>query len=190
MTDRDFILYERLCVMLRTAYHNELYYEVRLWWANFWNFTFEIAIAIGATGSSIAGWSFWTTQQGAYAWVGISSVATILALLKPIVSPGRILEHRSRQRQGWMALHYSSERLILSVRRDGEFPRDAQKTLDVLLGREAGLHLEDERCPKRRVFERIKIKVNEDITPESLCLIDIEDADRKSRGDNIKTKAA
>src|ERR1700746_3721162 len=57
MTDENRHLLIRAYQMLRTARMSALYYENRLWWANFWNFIFEIAIAVGATSSGVAAWA-------------------------------------------------------------------------------------------------------------------------------------
>ena len=57
MTKQDQVFFTRLCDMMRDARLSTRYYEDRLWWANAVNFGFEIVIAIGATGSGIAGWA-------------------------------------------------------------------------------------------------------------------------------------
>jgi hypothetical protein len=50
----------------------------------------EVLIAIGAAGSGgVAGVAIWGYITGQYAWLSISSIATVLGVVKPILQVGR-----------------------------------------------------------------------------------------------------
>ncbi|MBV9116076.1 MAG: hypothetical protein JOY63_01790 [Acetobacteraceae bacterium] len=168
MTKQDQVFFTRLCDMMRDARLSTRYYEDRLWWANAVNFGFEIVIAIGATGSGIAGWALWQSGSGVWIWGFISGASALLAIVKPIVTPGRLIEIRSRQYNGWHLFFFSVERLLLAVRCKGAFSEQDRRAFERLLSREASLSLEDEKCLNRRVLRRLKPLVEDEIPVESL----------------------
>jgi hypothetical protein len=174
MTYKDQVLYIRLCEILRNARLSAFYYENRLWWANFWYFTFEIFIAAGAasaTGTGIAALTIWRDGIGVYVWAFITVLATILAFLKPIIAPGTRLETYSRQHQGWYAQYFSAERLLLSIKQSDIFSAEDHKNFNLLFDRQIALNLADVKCLNRRLVKRFKQRVDEEIPADSLSSI-------------------
>jgi len=177
---KDQVLYIQLCNMLRNAKLSTLSYEDRLWWANFWYFAFEICIAAGAasaTGTGVAALTIWKAGIGVYIWYAVTTSATILAFLMPIVAPGERLQTYSRQHQGWYGLYLSFERLLLSVRQSDQFSDEDHKTFTQLFDRRTALNLADVKCLNARLVKRLKNQVNEEIPAEDLASMPIEHRD-------------
>lgn len=68
---------------LRTTLLNKKYYGRRLSDYKRYNFLFELLIALGATGSGIAGFALWQTSAGTIVWGVISGLSAIFAIAKP-----------------------------------------------------------------------------------------------------------
>ena len=64
---------------------NKKYYGSRLDNLKRRNMLMESVIAVGATGSGVAGWAVWQTEQGALVWAVISGVSILLAVIKPFL---------------------------------------------------------------------------------------------------------
>src|SRR2546423_1265615 len=110
--------------MLREARMSALYYEHKLWWANLWNFYFEMTIAIGATSSGVAAWALWKEGIGVIAWAIITGASTTVSILKPILSPTKTIESCTRQHQGWHSLYFALDKLLLFVRTEGVLSKE------------------------------------------------------------------
>src|SRR6266853_4669866 len=52
----------------------------------------EIIIAVGASGSGIAGLALWKSDYGQFAWGGISVAAILVSIIKPILNLGQDIE--------------------------------------------------------------------------------------------------
>jgi hypothetical protein len=183
MTHKDTLVYVRLTNMLRDAKLSTLYYQNRLWWTNFWYLTFEIFIAAGtaaAAGTGLAALTIWQHGPGLYVWSSITIVATVLAFLKPIVAPGTKLQIYSRQHHGWYSLYFSVERLLLNIRQSDKFSEDDYRIFSLLFDRQTALNLSDVKCLNRRLVNRLKSRVDEEIPAESLSSMPLEDRDNPS----------
>ena len=170
MTKEHCDLLLRVYQMLRTARLSASYYENRLWWANCWHVTFEIAIAVGATGSGVAAWALWKNGIGVPVWGVITGLSTLAAILKPIHAPAKHIETSTRRHQGWHTFFFAMDKLILSIREDEDFTKETRKRFDTLYDKMVALHLDDVKCPSARVLNKILPKVNEQIPPESLWM--------------------
>jgi hypothetical protein len=181
MKYKDTILYIRLTEMLRDAKLSALYYENRLRWANFWYFAFEIFIAAGAAGAAgtgIAALTVWQQGIGVPVWYTVSVIAAGLAFLKPMVAPGTRLQTYSRQHQGWYALYFTAEKLLLAVRQSDQFSDEDHKTFNSLFDRQAALNLADVKMINTRLVRKLKRRVDEEIPADSLTSLPLEQRDR------------
>ena len=80
----------------RTILLNAKYNGERLRKVEEWNRILEFVIAIGASGSGIAGFTLWKTDYGQYAWGTISAAAIIVSVAKPILNFGYDIEEHSQ----------------------------------------------------------------------------------------------
>jgi hypothetical protein len=154
MNDENRHLLIRLYQMFRTARMSSLYYENRLWWANFWNLSFEIAIAVGATSSGVAAWALWKDGIGIELWGIITGVSTLSAILKPILAPARYIETSTRQHQGWHSFFFAIDKLILDIRENNDFTKETRRRFDTLYDRNGGLTSGRCKMPKRTCIEQ------------------------------------
>jgi hypothetical protein len=80
-TEQAYLFYDEY----RTLLLNKKYYGNRLEQFKKYNMIMECAIAVGATGSGVAGFAVWQTQVGGYAWAIISAISILLATVKPFL---------------------------------------------------------------------------------------------------------
>src|SRR4051794_38123475 len=71
--------------LYRESLINARYYGCKLHRAQTLNMWFEIVLAVGATGSGVAGWSLWNEGSGKIAWAALAGVASVLAVVKPLI---------------------------------------------------------------------------------------------------------
>src|SRR5438045_3793159 len=76
----------------RTFLLNKKYYGYHLGRYQRINRTMEILIAVGATGSGIAGLAVWQAGVGASVWAVISALSIILSTIKPILDIPKQIE--------------------------------------------------------------------------------------------------
>jgi hypothetical protein len=103
--------YKQLCVDLRNACLNELYYKGVADRASNWNTGFEIIIALFASGSAISAWNVWRTASGQSAWAILAGLATVAAYLKPILRHAERAKTATSLHTGFKGLHLELEDL-------------------------------------------------------------------------------
>jgi hypothetical protein len=170
MTEEDCALLCRAYDMFRTARLSALYYERKLWLANVVHLSFEITIALGATGTGVAAWALWKQGIGVILWGIITGASTLLAIVKPIIAPAKRIELCTRQHQGWHSFYFALDKLLFTIRQEGALSRDLRKRFDTLFDRMVALQLDDEKCPSERLLRRLQPKVARAIPPESLWM--------------------
>ena len=79
------------------------------------NTRLEVAIALG-TSAAIASWAIWKTGSGEYAWLVISGLATLLAVIKPIINLPKQIERYSKLFVGHGDAQFDLERIAQQVK--------------------------------------------------------------------------
>ena len=154
----------------RDAALNRLYYGVKLARYRRFNFWIEIAIAIGAAGSSggIAGLAVWGTLPGNYAWLAISGIATVLAVLKPVIQLANRIENYTKLYAGYTNIFLELEEIVEEI---GVAHAITEKTRDrYVRSRQLLRELAPLAEPSRskQLIAKLQEQVNRDIPPESL----------------------
>ena len=83
--ERDSERVNQIYDSLRKTLLNKKYYGRRLATYKAYNFSFELLIALGATGSGGAGFAVWQTSIGTTIWAAVSGLSAILAIAKPLL---------------------------------------------------------------------------------------------------------
>ncbi len=166
--DEDVVLIRRMWDDLRTAKMNVYYYEARLASANFWNLSFELALAIGATGSGVAGWAIWKEQIYAWIWAIIAGTASLIAIVKPILAPGKKIELATRQHQSWHTLSFGIEKVLFQIRQDGCVSDEVRKRFDTTFDRQVQISLEDEKSVNHRLLRKCQAQVKQALPSDKL----------------------
>lgn len=153
----------------RTAMLNRIYYGTRL--ANFkrWNLAHEIAIAIG-TSSALAAWAIWKTDTGGKVWAIITGLATILAILKPILQLSKQIERYSKLFAGHGDVLFDLEALIRKVRSTKEVTKEMENNFNQALSRIKTLAPQDYPKPSRELLNRCYAEVNKQVPANSLWI--------------------
>jgi hypothetical protein len=106
---------------LRTVRLNVKYYGCRLQVLQRWNTSMEIALAIAAPSSSIAGLGFWKYAAGAVIWKAFGAIAAVVALLKPILFLTKRIKETEGVVSGYRGLEFDLMELKVLIEQKGRF---------------------------------------------------------------------
>ena len=145
--DADTALLEQIYELQCLSRMNAIYYERRLSRVQFLNTTLEIFIALTASGSGLA--TVLQEQQGPYRyiWTVLALAAAIASIVKPIFSPGKLIESFTRQQQGYHANFFALKKLAFLIRQECVITIDHHKRYDTCYDRHVQLSTEDEVAP-------------------------------------------
>jgi hypothetical protein len=153
----------------RTAALNRKYYGEKLSRYRNRNFYLEIAIAVGATGSTgVAGLAIWNTAIGAPIWVVVSSIAVVLSVIKPVLQLGKEIENYTKLYTGHTSIFLELKAVVEEI----DITKVISKTIEDRytairqLARELG-GLEDPK-PDLALIEKLQTLVNREIIADDL----------------------
>jgi hypothetical protein len=157
----------------RDAALYRLYYGLKLARYRQLNFWVEIAIAISATGSGgIAGLAVWGTIAGSYAWLVISGLAAVLALIKPVLQLGGRIENYTKLYAGYTNIFLELKDTVEDIAVEHGI---SDKTREGYVGsRQLLRELAPLADPSRsqRLMKKLHDHINREIPPESLWVPD------------------
>lgn len=155
----------------RNAALNRAYYGERLMRFQKYNSWIEIAIALGATGSGgVAGLAIWGTITGAYAWLLISGVATVLGVVKPVLQWGKVIENYSKLYTGHTNIYLELKALVEDIdvnRNVSEKLKEKYSSSRQLLKELGAL---DDPKPDNALIKELQQRINREIPPEALWM--------------------
>lgn len=135
----------------------------------------EIIIAVGASGSGIAGLTLWKTNYGQYAWGLISIVAILASIIKPILNYGQKIEEYSSLWAEYSTLFARCRNLIQSIEgtrlriaETGELPEKIINDIESIRGKMVELAPGGDQKPDRRRVEALQNEVNAEVPPATL----------------------
>jgi hypothetical protein len=164
--DRDLV--ELLWDNARTARLSELDYGERLDRLSRWNIIFELLVAIGASGSGIAGWAVWQDKIGAVVWASIAGLAAVIAIAKPLLALDRRIRHATRQQQLYRGILSSLENLAFDIQQAGTLSAENRRRYQ--RARENLRQAEDADDPAQnlRQLEQLQKRVDKEMPAHSL----------------------
>lgn len=99
----------------RTARLNAKYYSVQIQRLIQYNFVIDI-IAATSVSSAVAGFSFWQTAYGGYAWKALGVIATIISIAKPIIKLPDKIRKKQEALIGYSMLDYDFSKICIDIR--------------------------------------------------------------------------
>ncbi|MCG8546012.1 MAG: hypothetical protein MJE12_17585 [Alphaproteobacteria bacterium] len=157
----------------RSALLNRKYYGHRLETAQQFNLGFECVIAIGATGSGIAGWALWKgTGIGELTWAFIAGAASLFAILKPILNVPKRVERMSKLWVAHSRQYNDLKRLVDKVRRMQNVDAEIERTFDEICSKTSELDSLDDPKPSKRLIKRYSAEVRREIPAHTLWMPD------------------
>lgn len=159
----------------RTISLNAKYNGERLSEATRNNRILEIIIAVGASGSGIAGLALWKSDYGQLAWGAISLAAILVSIVKPILNLGQDIEEYSKLWVEYSTLFARFRNVIRAIEsqrsRIAETGNLPQNIIDQVLdipAKMVELAPRGDQRPNRRKVEALQARVNEEIPPATL----------------------
>lgn len=159
----------------RTILLNAKYNGVRLQKATRWNRCLEIVIAVGASGSGVAGLTLWKSDYGQYAWGAVSALAIFVSIIKPIWNLGRSIEDYSQLWAEYATLSVRYRNAIRQIEgaRDqiassGALPQKLIEDIDAMRTKMVELAPRGDQHPLRHLAEALQAQVNTEVPPATL----------------------
>lgn len=146
----------------RTAFMNHRYYQCRLDSYKKWNLYYEIALAIGTSGT-VAAWYIWKTPPGNTVWPIIAGLVALLSILKPILNLSKRVEALTKLHVSYTELFYDLDKVKRNIEADCIVTKEILEPYAEAHERIKGLALEDEK-PREKLLNKCYEHV-ESITP-------------------------
>jgi hypothetical protein len=166
----------------RTVLLNSKYNGIRLQRAIRWNRGLEVLIAVGASGSGIAGLTLWKSDYGQYGWGAISVSAILVSIIKPIWNLGREIEEYS---QLWAEYATLSARYRNAIRQiegardqiaaSGTLPQKLVEEIDAIRAKMVELAPRGDQHPSRRLVDDLQSQINAEVPPAALWVAPTEE---------------
>jgi hypothetical protein len=110
---------QRIYTNYRDAAMSKEYYACRLAQVKRWNIWYEIVLALGASGTAVAGWYIWSQTTGKIVWAIFSGCAAVLAIIKPILKVADEVERYSKLHIGYSELAFDYKLVCDEIRASG-----------------------------------------------------------------------
>ncbi len=165
-------LYNQLCEIYkiyRKALLNRKYYGHRLSSVKMWNNMFDVTVAVGMS-SAIGAWFVWQSGYGKIAWEILAGMATLTALIKPILHFPQLIEKSSKLFTGHGDIFYDLERIIQKTIKDAKYTEELDLSFQEIFDRFKRLALDDDPKPKKKLLQKCYDEVNKEIPPSSLYI--------------------
>ncbi len=153
--------------LYRKALLNRKYYGHRLASWKRWNTGFEIALAVGTSGT-IGTWALWKTGAGQYAWTFVAAFAAVLGVIKPIIQLGKGIERYSKLYSGWGGVFYDLEGVVEDIKATHKYTGEMANIVTSAHNRIKDLTPEDDPNPNRRLVRKYYNEVLIEIPPAML----------------------
>jgi hypothetical protein len=144
---------------IRTARLNIKYLQRKIRSLRNVNLIYEITLAV-ATSSAVAGFSFWQDATGKAIWAAIGVVATLLAVVKPILQLSDVLRGKQELLASYMILDHDLNTIRGEIQFKGKYDDALKRQFLRALERKAELVKKDtgsgvnERL-RHRCFEEV-----------------------------------
>jgi hypothetical protein len=146
---------------------SERYYASRLTFYRQINKVYEIVLAIG-TSAAIAGWAVFQENPGKTFWAIFSGIVTILVILKPILQIPQDIEYFTNLHTGYRALVVNLRAIVTKIKRQEGLTPQMVEIFDATQKQYEGLSLKEETKPNRKVLDKYKREVAEEIRASDL----------------------
>jgi hypothetical protein len=147
---------------------NKKYYGKRLARYRFLNFWMEMFIALGATGSGVAGFAVWQTGYGQYAWATLAAISIILSIAKPLLGLSTRIENYAKVYGEYSSAFAKMSILVDDLQVHRRVTPDLMTAFSDLRTRTAELVALDDPSPDPNLIREIQIDVNATINIEGL----------------------
>jgi hypothetical protein len=152
----------------RNALLNKYYYGMCLIRYRNFNGLMEFLIAIGATGSGVAGLAVWQGQYGKLAWAILSGVSIVLAVAKPLLKFGEKIENYGKVYGGYATAHNSLHNLVDDIQVRQAILDDHMSSFTNIRSRTEELVPLEDPTPDPKIVRRLQQRVISEIDIDNL----------------------
>ena len=158
--------HEEICDALRTSRLNAKYYGDRLETLRRWNLGFDLAIAVGTSGT-LAATAAAKTGAGTSVMITLAAIAATLGVVKPVLALARRIERAARLWAGWNGIFNALRKMTADIAANEGVRPELVPIYAELVERMDQLTGEDDSSPDRATLRRIQDEVNEEFPPSS-----------------------
>jgi len=153
----------------RTASLNRKYYACRLKKTKQWNAAIEILQAV-ANSSAVASFAIWNHPYGKTVWGSIMAVATLVAVVKPILQLGKSIERYGELYMSYTAVFYDLKDFVEEAAVSKSVSEETLKDFKAVHKKVKDLSIRDDISPSVKLLRRFQKEVNAEIPPGSLWM--------------------
>jgi hypothetical protein len=148
----------------RTARLNAKYFSCRAASLERWNFWLELVLAATATGSAIAGFTFWQTRLGQPIWQSLMVAAALGALVKPLLRLTERVKTAQEAAGAYRGVEYDLRRIEVAIKQSRTYDRPLQERFANVLERMSEVATKDHG--HLRVNKRLLTKCQAEVENE------------------------
>ena len=149
---------------------NKIYYGERLTTFKNYNLVLEVLIALGASGSGIAGIAVLKTDSGKIAWGVLSAISIVLAICKPFLKLSDRVSAYSKLYGEYATGDARAKAIVDDMQVDHSVMPARMKEFDAIRKRVGELAGLGDTAPDRMAVKRIQGEVNRQIDINKLWL--------------------
>ncbi len=156
--------------LLRTCRLTTKYWSVRLLRIRRQDFLLECTLMATAPGSALAGLVFWNTEYGRTAWMLLTTITALLAIVKPLLRLSERLDQLQKIITRYRVIECQLESLTNDIRRGNRY---SSEFVAVFKNLEAQVSESSKDEPVERFDEKLRRslykEVNEELPLTSFC---------------------
>lgn len=154
----------------RTYLLNKMYYGHKLNRVKNINLALEILIAVGASGSGIAGLTVWNTEGGKAAWAVISAISVSIAVIKPILKLSDTISRYGKLYGDYANIYFKVKSIEETVAANNDITQLDMDNYEEIRKRTAELQESDDPKPDKSLIIRLQKEINAQIPPQTLWM--------------------
>ena len=108
------------------------------------------------------------TGPGRYVWAGIAAIASILAILKPILGTHRKAQPFGKMDEGWHGFYLAVERLVSQILIDDRVTQTSERRIAAVQNRYEELSRADEKPQRTATRASAQDRVTREMPADSL----------------------
>lgn len=162
---------------LRTARLNEKYYGCRLQKFERINFWSEIIVAATSSSSAIAGFAFWSTDNGVWMWKLLLALAAVVSVSKPLLNLTKKIRAYEELLAGYRLLFHDLKDLRIDINQAREYTKVHQTRFKKIIEKQRLLaDKSPERTENAAVKDECQASVNAEFPSDSFYVPETDNA--------------
>lgn len=151
----------RIYDRMRSACLNRKYYGHKLHRYDQLDFWSDLLIALG-TSAAVAAWTLWHIPGGINPWTLLAGIASIAALIKPLLGVSKKIQILAKLHSGYIRLYHDLHSLVEEIKTEQGLTQGFLDRFDEADRRYRDLAVDDDLKPIRRLASKYEDEVRKE----------------------------